>query len=835
MMVLAPIKNMGQIDEKELSGFIAHLHPNEVFECRILFKEKNAPNYKFFDSANKAARWIQGDEFNSDLIKGYYITLNPIDNTEQLSGATKDENISERKWLLLDIDPNRDANISATDKEKIAAHEVVEVVTEFLFKQGWGEPMRIDSGNGYHALYRLSGIPLNEAGDRKIKELLKVLHEGFSTKEAAIDTTVYNRSRITKLPGTLTRKGKHTPERPWRSSKLISYGGEQSVSLEQIEAVVCSLSIRNVIPLLGHRHGTDELTGKLIGSAMETPNETEENESILKGMLLVLSSDVDRDEWLSIVWSIGSLKWKNGKDIAQEWSKKAPHRYEDDDFNQVWSGYDPSKGISIGTLIHKARISGYIGAIFHQYTEANLKQEESSTDSMVKDLNSRFVLAPTGKSQPMIVRKIYSEALRCNVTQYTYLSAMKVLMQRETILINQGGKDKLVPKLDLWLNNPKAKIFTDGVDFNPNGIKNKNIYNLWDGYSVEPLDGECKVLTGFLKEVICSSNNEHFQYLIQWVARAIQKPGEIGEVALVLRGARGVGKTTIYTIMKRIFGNNCILIDRPELLTRGFNSHLRECVFAVADESVFVGNKKENEILKNQITGKTFNLEPKGVDVKTVPSYLTLVIISNNEHIINAVEDERRYFVLDVCDIHKQDYDYFNKLNAAINGDELRCFFKKIMQYDISKFNHRDIPQTDALKYQKGYSLDPFESWLCEVGQRGYVYSSKYKEEDLGCWYEEVSTELLVASFKQYCDEKRLTQYDRIGRQELGSLLIKKFPSKRSQGLIVGERCEQGYSRVVSATGRKKSYQLGSLISFQQRLTKEFGLASEFFENAECE
>ena len=91
--------------------------------------------------------------------------------------------------------------------------------------------------------------------------------------------------------------------------------------------------------------------------------------------------------------------------------------------------------------------------------------------------------------------------------------------------------------------------------------------------------------------------------------------------------------------------------------------------------------------------------------------------------------------------------------------------YSNVFGYDISKFNHRDIPQTDALKYQKGYSLDPFESWLCEVGQRGYVYASEYGEEGMGWWYEQVSTELLMASLKQYCDEKRLTQYDRIGIQ----------------------------------------------------------------------
>jgi len=72
--------------------------------------------------------------------------------------------------------------------------------------------------------------------------------------------------------------------------------------------------------------------------------------------------------------------------------------------------------------------------------------------------------------------------------------------------------------------------------------------------------------------------------------------------------------------MRRIFGNNYLLLDDPNLLTRGFNAHLRECVFAVADEAVFAGDKRTSGKLKSQITSTTMNLERKGYDVETVPS-----------------------------------------------------------------------------------------------------------------------------------------------------------------------------------------------------------------------
>ncbi len=36
--------------------------------------------------------------------------------------------------------------------------------------------------------------------------------------------------------------------------------------------------------------------------------------------------------------------------------------------------------------------------------------------------------------------------------------------------------------------------------------------------------------------VICSGEREHYDYLIRWMANAVQNPAEPGHVAVVLRG-----------------------------------------------------------------------------------------------------------------------------------------------------------------------------------------------------------------------------------------------------------------------------------------------------------
>jgi hypothetical protein len=53
-----------------------------------------------------------------------------------------------------------------------------------------------------------------------VKNFLLALDLMFSVKEAKIDTSVFNASRITKLYGTIARKGKDQPDRPHRLSRL---------------------------------------------------------------------------------------------------------------------------------------------------------------------------------------------------------------------------------------------------------------------------------------------------------------------------------------------------------------------------------------------------------------------------------------------------------------------------------------------------------------------------------------------------------------------------------------------------------------------------------------
>jgi len=508
---------------------------------------------------------------------------------------------------------------------------------------------------------------------------------------------------------------------------------------------------------------------------------------------------------------------------------------------------DPIEGPEYGAEVAKFYWNNGRKSVVHSFAHGSkhvyfLKTDyripedwELDLSVMVDEFNDEYALSMIGGKSVLV--SIKSDAqLECTRTVYTGISACRDLMRNQMIQAGVKAKDRPIYKnhLDAWMVHSDRRTYKGGVIFDPSGVEDPDVYNLWNGYAIEQLPGSCKTILRFLRYVICSGNKQHYDYVLKWLARSIQRPQDIGEVALVLRGKKGSGKTTLGEIMRRIFGNNYLLLDDPNLLTRGFNAHLRECVFAVADEAVFAGDKRTSGKLKSQITSTTMNLERKGFDVETVPSRLTLVIISNDDHIIDATSDERRYFPLEVSDQYIGDTGYFDGLYKAINGDEIRCFFKMMMDFDISEFNHRVMPNTDEMRQQQALSLKPVDQWLCEIGCRGDVYPNLWDSGDFDPWQKVVSMDLLISSMSVYNREKKVSTYDMVNRQQLGGRLVSMFSKTRQHNLLVEAACKEAgleVPRVVICKQQKMAYKLGSLDEYRAALIQHLKLPKNYFDN----
>jgi len=200
-------------------GLEAYLDPGEWTEIRTF---QPNPTSRWFNDLDQAAEYAL-EQSKREIVKGVYFVANPIskDRVNKPKGkATVGEDITRRRWILIDVDPDRPTNTNATEKERKAGWQVIESVCLDLHNRGWMAPLLASSGNGWHLSYPVD-LPATEAITAQVKSLLAGLDKRHGREgKAQVDCKVCDLPRIWKIPGTMTRKGPHSLERPWRQAFL---------------------------------------------------------------------------------------------------------------------------------------------------------------------------------------------------------------------------------------------------------------------------------------------------------------------------------------------------------------------------------------------------------------------------------------------------------------------------------------------------------------------------------------------------------------------------------------------------------------------------------------
>ena len=201
--------------------------PGAVHELRAFYHEDKSRvkthlfRVKDFDSvdAMKKAFESKAQDLNA---RGYniYTTLNHIKSDFEGKSAG-DIDIAFRNLLLIDIDRTGDTKQPATDQDIQNAKDLADEVMAYLSGLGWPPPTRVMSGNGHHLYYALDALPNSTESKVLISQALKGLAKKFNNENVSIDPKVSNASRITKVPGTIMRKGEESSDRPYRMAVVL--------------------------------------------------------------------------------------------------------------------------------------------------------------------------------------------------------------------------------------------------------------------------------------------------------------------------------------------------------------------------------------------------------------------------------------------------------------------------------------------------------------------------------------------------------------------------------------------------------------------------------------
>lgn len=320
---------------------------------------------------------------------------------------------------------------------------------------------------------------------------------------------------------------------------------------------------------------------------------------------------------------------------------------------------------------------------------------------------------------------------------------------------------KTSPVTKEWMKSEKRRSY-EGLAFMPGQECPKELYNLWRGFRVEPYASvsdanqrDKNSLTAFVshaEENICKGDKNLTHWLLMYFAHMIQRPWELPCTALVLRGKKGVGKNALLDRVGYLLGDHFDTVSSGRYLTGNFNAHLENKLMLVFDEAFWSGDKAADSILKSQVTASFHRIERKGHEVYNVTNCLRTCILGNEDWVVPASHDERRYAVFNVGEGKKQNTKFFREMREGMEAGGYRLLLRFLLDYDISNFEVAVAPVTDGLSDQKDESLHPFYQWWKECLWDGYIPDSEYSE-----WPNEISKETFSRACYRAFDSRRIT------------------------------------------------------------------------------
>lgn len=371
--------------------------------------------------------------------------------------------------------------------------------------------------------------------------------------------------------------------------------------------------------------------------------------------------------------------------------------------------------------------------------------KQFAIDPQLVEMNVRHAVIRCWGGKCVVIEEMYDDVVDRHELVRTSFADIRNAYCNRLVQVGTGKDDKPVfKKLGAWwLDHPLRRQY-DKLVFAPERDV-PNAYNLWRGFGVESIPGDCSPFLDHVKENLCGGVDEYFDYLVRWMARAVQEPDKPGEVAVVLRGDQGTGKSFFAKELGSLFGRHFMTVSNSKHLVGNFNAHLRDCVLLFGDEAFFAGDAKHESVLKTMITDTMIPIESKGIDTEQTRNYTHLILASNSEWVIPAGAVERRFFVLDVTNKSKQNLNYFEVLaNQMEKGGGREALLYYLKNVDLKNWNVRTVPQTEALARQKVWTLDPMQEWWYTKLDTGAIMP------DVPYWSGEVEVSDLVADYIEY-------------------------------------------------------------------------------------
>jgi hypothetical protein len=412
----------------------------------------------------------------------------------------------------------------------------------------------------------------------------------------------------------------------------------------------------------------------------------------------------DYDIWIKFGLAIKNSLGAAAFEIWDQWAKTSAKYDGFENSAEVWEGFEPDGSLTIGTVFQYAKEHGWSGP----------------TNSIVRDMNSRFGILTHGSSTRIIVKENVGTEVLSLLGKRPFEDR---LAPERYPVTDDNGNTTWRPKARYWMQHQFAAHYHK-VDFEPSlpPGHNGHVWNMWRGFAVGPIPGDWSKLKSHIFDNICSGNDEYFEWLMNWLALGVQKPALVIGTAPVLKGLPGTGKGVLANAYGQLWMPHFVSITKDDHVRGRFNQHLEGRRFVYVDEAMFGGDRKNAGVIKTMLTEPHIMIERKGVDPILLKNHMMFMITSNERSVVPADIGDRRWQVFEVSDQKREDKAYFAAISQQMNSGGYEAMLHELLEWDISSGpDPRKTIRTPELFDQIIQAQGPVEKYIYQMLDTGIL------------------------------------------------------------------------------------------------------------------
>jgi hypothetical protein len=486
-------------------------------------------------------------------------------------------------------------------------------------------------------------------------------------------------------------------------------------------------------------------------------------------MLTIIDPDsLSYEDWVKVGMALKSTVGDDGFELWDEWSAGGARR-KNDECKIRWKTFQDDGPVGFGTLLFMAKEAGW-RPLPGDVSNSNL---DADIEERVLEMNKSYALLRANKNTLVATFTNNSNGEKIG---FLSMMAFQTMTMPDKIQIPTRNGFTEKPMSDIWLSSPQRRAYYD-MGIYPNNDEPSGVLNIWNGWQVEPdPKASCEWYLRHMKDIICDGSEAIYNWLLDWMADAVQDSRTIKGSCVVLRGIEGCGKGAWADQFGQLFGRHYTHLIDAERLTTRFNTLTSDSIVVFADEVLWPGDRKAANVLKGLISERRITRESKGIDSVEVDNLNHVIIASNEEWIVPAGPQSRRWLVLNVNGSVACNKPYFDRLFKEMENGGRAALLYLLKNRKITS-NLRLAPHTRGLTEQRRLSHrhDSLLHFLSEAVARSGFDSMDCAASmgDAVGWPKRLLKYELFSEYRSWCRDSRVSGFDTLSM----TVFVEKLPS----------------------------------------------------------